>query len=128
MHLTSSGTLVILITSTSEFLLYFTVIFFSLKKKKKQCCRNIFFFVLSCLPYLYSRIACPVGLNCDQMEHLKGEQYSQYPVERNHGAYMSMRDYRNPPWMSAPFCSAPPTYAPPTSPSWASIPQPRKPP
>ena len=89
-----------------------------------------------------------MGLNCDQMKHLEGEQYSQYPVERNHGAYMSMRDYRNlpwqnqqplgrnpnpsrsmrdyrnPPWMSAPFCSAPSTYAPPTSPSCASIPQP----
>ena len=75
-----------------------------------------------------------LNLNTDQME--KGEQYGQYLVERNHSAYMSMRDYRhlpwknqqplernpnpsrsmrdyrNPPWMSAPFCSVSPTNAP----------------
>ena len=34
------------------------------------------------------------------MEHLEGEQYSQYPVERNPRAYMSMRDYRNLPWQN----------------------------
>ena len=130
MPLTSCGTLVILITSTGEFLLYFTVIFFSFIKKK-QCCR--IFFVLSCVPYLFSRISCPVGLNCDQME--EGEKFSQYSVERNPSAYMSMRDYRNLPWknqqflgrnpnpsrsmrdyrnqwMSAPLCSVSPTNAP----------------
>ena len=32
----------------------------------------------------------------------EGEQYSQYTMERNPRAYMSMRDYRNPPHMSAP--------------------------
>ena len=92
-----------------------------------------------------------MGLNCDQMEHLEGDQYSQYPVERNLRAYMSMRDYRNLPWqnqqavernpnpnrsmrdyrnqwMSAPFCSVRPTYAPPASPYWASTPQPPQPP
>ena len=53
-----------------------------------------YFFV----PYLYCRITCPVGLNCDQME--EGEQYSEYPVERNPRAYMSMRDYINQPWKS----------------------------
>ena len=101
------------------------------------------------MPYLYCRIACPVGLNCDQME--EGEQYSEYLVERNPRAYMSMTDYRNLPWqnhqplgrnpnpsrsmrdyrdqwMSAPFCSVPPTYAPPASPYWATIPQPPQPP
>ena len=90
----------ILITSTGESLLYFTVSFsfvsFHLKKKKSQCC--MIFFVLSCAPYLYCRIACPVGLNCDQME--EGEQYSQYTMERNPRAYMSMRDYRNIPWQN----------------------------
>ena len=49
--------------------------------------------MLSCVPYLYYRIACPVGLNCDQME--EGEQYNEYSVERNPRAYMSMRNYRN---------------------------------
>ena len=80
-----------------------------------------------------------------------GEQYSQYTMERNPRAYMSMRDYRNIPWqnqrhvernlnpnrstrdyrdqwMSAPFYSVPPTYAPPASPYWASTPQPPQPP
>ena len=37
-----------------------------------------------------------VGLNSDQME--EGEQYSEYLVERNPRAYMSMRDYINQPW------------------------------
>ena len=81
------------------------------------------------------------------MEHLKGEQYSQYPMERNHGAYMSMRDYRhlpwhnqqpvernpnlsrsmrdyrNPPWMSAPSYMVPPRSAPyenAYNPSWGN--------
>ena len=44
-HLTSSGTLVILITSFGEFLSYFIVNFFQYIslyiKKKKQCCRII---------------------------------------------------------------------------------------
>ena len=35
-------------------------------------------------------------IDCDQME--EGEQYSEYIVERNPRAYMSMRDYRNLPW------------------------------
>ena len=84
------------------------------------------------------------------MEHLEGEQYSQYTMERNPIAYMSMRDYRNIPWqnqrplernpnpnrsmrdyrdqwMSAPFYSVPPTYALPASPYWASTPQPPQP-
>ena len=32
------------------------------------------------------------------MEHLEGEQYSQYTMEGNPRAYMTMRDYRNLPW------------------------------
>ena len=39
-----------------------------------------------------------VGLNCDQMK--EGEQYSEYPVERNPRAYLSMRDYINRPWQN----------------------------
>ena len=78
----------ILITSFGEFLLYFVVIFFyflfiSLKKKKKVL-QDCF-----CVPYLYCRITFSVGLNCDQME--EGEQYNEYPVERNPRANMSMR-------------------------------------
>ena len=37
-----------------------------------------------------------LNLNTDQME--EGEQYSEYSMERNHGAYMSIRDYRHLPW------------------------------
>ena len=110
---------------------------------------DFFFSVLSCVPYLYSRITCPVGLNCDQME--EGKQYSEYSVKRNPRAYMSMRDYknliwknqqplgRNPnpsrsmrdygdQWMSAPFYSVPPTYAPPASPYYAPTSQQQQPP
>ena len=79
------------------------------------------------------------------MEHLEGEQYSQYPVERNPRAYMSMRDYRNQ-WMSSPYGSAynhswgnhtnssweprPPQYAPSfmMPPQYTSTPQPPQPP
>ena len=77
------------------------------------------------------------------MEYLRGEQYSEYPVERNPRAYMSMRDYRNQ-WMSSPYCSAynhsvgnhanssweprPPQYAPPEPPFYASTPQSPQPP
>ena len=32
------------------------------------------------------------------MEHLRGEQYSEYPMEINPRAYMTIRDYRNLPW------------------------------
>ena len=34
-------------------------------------------------------------IDCDQMEHLEGKQYSQYTREGNPSAYMSMRDYIN---------------------------------
>ena len=73
------------------------------------------------LPYFYCRIACSVGLNSDQME--EGEQYSEYSVESNPRAYMTMRDYRNQ-WMSAPVYSVPSTYAPPVSPHLTSTSQP----
>ena len=57
------------------------------------------------------------------MEHLEGEQYSQYPMERNPKTYMSMRDYRNPPWVSAPSYMVPSTNAPygnAFNPSWGN--------
>ena len=63
--------------------------------------------------------------NMDQMEHLEGEQHSQYLVEGNPGAYKSMRDYRHSPWVSAPFCTILPTNAPYGSaynPSWGNHP------
>ena len=100
MHLTSCGTLVILITSIGEFLLYYCQFFFiSFHCKKKCCCRTVF---LCCLwlSYFYCRIACSSGLNCDQMEPPHEEQYSEYSVERNHRAYMSMTDYINLPWQN----------------------------
>ena len=85
------------------------------------------------------------------MEHLEEEQYSEYSVERNLSAYMSIGDYRNLPWqnqqtvernpnpyrsmrdyrnqwISAPFCSVPPTNVPLASPYCASTPQPPQPP
>ena len=85
------------------------------------------------------------------MEHLEGEQYSQYTMERNPRAYMSMRDYRNlawqnqqplgrnsnpnrsmrdyrDQWMSAPVYSVPSTYAHLDSPHFTSTTQPPRPP
>ena len=59
MHLTSCGTLAILITGTGELLLYFTVIFFSfhIKKKLLQDC-----FVLPCVAcYFFCRNPCSSG-------------------------------------------------------------------
>ena len=56
----------------------------------------------------FVRISIPQGansessLNLDQMEHLEGEQHSEYPVERDPNAYRSMRDYRHPP-TNAPY-------------------------
>ena len=77
------------------------------------------------------------------MEHLRGEQYSEYPVEKNPRAYMSMRDYINQ-WLSSPYGSTynhswgnhtnssweprPPQYAPPEPPYYASTPESPQPP
>ena len=110
----------ILITSFGEFpfIILLLVFFFlklvhlTIKKKKKK--KNFFAAGLFlCYPVFDAGIHVPVGLNCEQMEPPHEEQYSQ---ERNPRAYMSMRDYRNPPWVSAPLCSVPPTYAPPPQP------------
>ena len=57
------------------------------------------------------------------MEHLEGEQYSQYPMEGNSRGYMSMRDYRDQ-WMSAPSYMVPPQYV---SLSQPQLPQPISP-
>ena len=100
MHLTSYETLVILITSSGEFSFYhFTVSFFFL------------------VALFSSRVHIPVGKpeaavisNIEQMEHLGGEQHSQY--EGNLSAYRSMRDYRNSPWMNVPSCMVPPINVP----------------
>ena len=96
MHLTRCGSLVILITSFGDFpFILLLSVFFIFHLKKKKFMRDCFWCCLV-LPYFYCRIACSVGLNFDQME--EGEQYSEYSVERNPRAYMSMRDYRNLPW------------------------------
>ena len=84
------------------------------------------------------------------MEHLRGEQYSEHPVESNPSAYMKMRDYRNLPWQwqqpvernpnsfrsmreyrdqwtSTPSYSVIPTYAPPPHPQYTSLSHPQPP-
>ena len=119
------------------------------KKKKKEISCRIFFLCCLVLPYFYYMIECSVGLNCDQME--EGEHYSEYSVESNPRAYMTMRGYRNlawqnqqplgrnpnpirslrdyrDQWMSSPVYSVPSTYAPPVSPHFTSTPQPPQPP
>ena len=60
------------------------------------------------------------------MEHLGEEQYSEYLVERNPRAYMSMREYRDQ-WMGTPSYSVTLTYAPPPHPQYASWSQPQPP-
>ena len=60
------------------------------------------------------------------MEHLGEEQYSEYLVEINPRAYMSMREYRDQ-WMGTPSYSVTPTYAPPPHPQYASWSQPQPP-
>ena len=60
------------------------------------------------------------------MEHLGEEQYSEYLVERNPRAYMSMREYRNQ-WMGTPSYSVTLTYAPPPHPQYSSWSQPQPP-
>ena len=56
----------------------------------------------------------------------EGRQYSEYSVENNPRAYMSMRDYRNQ-WMGTPSYSVTPTYAPYPHPQYASWSQPQPP-
>ena len=43
-----------------------------------------------------------LNISLNPMEHPKGEQHSQYLVERNPNAYRSMRGYIHPLWVSAP--------------------------
>ena len=95
------------------------------------------------------RISIPQGaysessLNLDQIEHLEGEQHSEYLVERDPNAYSSMRDYKHPP-TNAPYGSIynhswgnhpnfswkprPPQYEFPAHPQYPSTPQPPHPP
>ena len=64
-----------------------------------------------------------LNISLNLMKHLEEGQQSQQPLERNPNSSRSMRDYRNPPWMSAPFCSVSPTNAPLGStynPSWGN--------
>ena len=64
-----------------------------------------------------------LNISFDQMEHLEGEQHCQYPMERKPNAYRSMRDYINPPWVSAPSYMVPPATTPYGStynPSWGN--------
>ena len=116
----------ILITSPGEFsfiiffiLLSVSFIFISLFLKKSTIVS-----LLSCVcPVLAAGVHVSVNLNTDQMEFQEGEQHNQYPVERKPNAYRSMRDYRNPPWVSAPSYMVPPTNAPygnAYNPSWGN--------
>ena len=84
------------------------------------------------------------------MEHPREEQYSEYLMEGNPSAYMTMRDYRNLPWQwqqpvernpnsfrsmreyrdqwtSTPSYSVIPTYAPPLHPQYTSLSHPQPP-
>ena len=70
----------ILITSTGELLLYFNVIFFSFHKKKKKTMLQDCFYV----PFLYCRITCPVGLNCDQWKREGNTVSIQWRVTLEH--------------------------------------------
>ena len=79
---------------------------------------------LSCVfPVLAAGVHVPVGLNCDKMEPPHEEQHNQYLVERDLNAFRSMRDYRNPPWVSAPSYMVPSTNSPygnAYNPSWGN--------
>ena len=97
----------ILITSTGELLLYFTVIFFSFKKKKVVA--GLFLGILAFAAGIHfqwiknyegNQFRLCGKIDCDQMENLEGKQYSQYTMEGNPSAYMSMRDYINQSWQS----------------------------
>ena len=77
---------------------------------------SVFFVALLFLAGVHVPIGKPeaaVISNIDQMEHLGGEQHSQY--EGNLRAHRSMRDYRNSPWMNVLSCMVPPTNVPVTS-------------
>ena len=115
MQVRSCETLVIFITSSGDFpfiilLSIFFLVLVHCKKKKKKVVAGLFL----CYPILATGVH--FGLNCGPMEYLEGEQHYQYPVERNPRTCISMRDYRNPPWVSAPSYMVPPQYAPPPHP------------
>ena len=109
-------------------------ILFLFHKKKNQCCRIVSLLFLCCPVFIAGihsqwirnlegrllKVNLPQELELNQMEHLEGEQYSQYPMEGNSRGYMSMRDYRDQ-WMSLPSYMVPPQYA------FLSQPQPPQP-
>ena len=96
---------------------YFILVY----KKKKQCWRIV---VGACPVFatgIHSqwirnlegrllKVNLPQELELNQVDHLEGEQYSQYPMEGNSRGYMSMRDYKDQ-WMSVPSYMVPPQYA-----------------
>ena len=69
----------ILIRSIGEVLLYFTIIFFSFHIKKKKLLQDCF-----CVPFLYCRITCPVGLNCDQWKREGNTVSIQWRITLEH--------------------------------------------
>ena len=93
--------------------------FISLLKKKSRIVS-----LLSCVFLVFAtRVHVLENLNTGQMEFQEGEQNNQYLVERKPNAYRSMKDYRNPPWVSAPSYMVPPTNAPygnAYNPSWGN--------
>ena len=98
-----------------SFYCHFLLVQFIVKEKKNSC-KTVFGVVLCC-PVFAAGIHVLVGLNCEQIEPPHEEQYNH---ERNPRAYMSIRDYRNPPWVSAPSYMVPPQYAPPPHPQSTS--------
>ena len=110
-----------------SFFCQFLFISYHCKRKEKKMLQDCFFCVVLCCPVFTAGTHFPLSLNCDQMEHLEEEQYTQYPVERNPRAYMSMRDYRKSPWVSAPSYMVPPHYAPPPHPQYDSSSKPQPP-
>ena len=103
-----------------SFYCYCFLVHFSVKKKKKNSAQDCFW----CLPCLAAGGQfqwvrdCKSKLNLNSMEE---EQHSQQPMEGNPNSYRSMRDYRNPPRMSAPSYIVPPTNVPYSNtydPSW----------
>ena len=111
--ITSSGEIFLYRFTVSFFLVHFTIYIY-IKLLQESIFSGLKILKASSLDRLCGKI------DCDQMEHQEGEQYNQYPVERNPRAYMSMRDYRNPPWVSAPSYMVPPQYAPPPHPQSTS--------
>ena len=119
----------ILITSSGEFSFFsffsiLLLVFFSFISMLKKKSRIVSLLSRACL-VLAAGVHVPMDFNYDQMEPPHKGKHSQYLVERNPNTYRSIRDYRNPPQMSAPSYIVPPTNAPYDStynPSWGNNP------